>query len=120
MPTLRKKPIVPIKNNPSSDPFDQIIFEGGLRIRHVALDKQLDLIVLVLSNGVVVKSKLSKYPKLNKADEKQLHHWNLISEGVGLEWPGLNEDLSLKGFLKGAYINAALITLQGNQESSLV
>ena len=38
MPTLRKKHIAPVRNKHAVDPFDQIIFEGGLRIRHFATD----------------------------------------------------------------------------------
>ncbi len=120
MPSLRKKHIAPIKDKRSPDPFDQIIFEGGLRIRHVVLDRSLDLIVLVLNNGIVIKSKISDFPRLNKSNEKQLNNWALTGEGVGIEWPELDEDLSLKGFIKSAYINRALLTLQGNQENILI
>ncbi len=118
MSTLRKKNIDPVKNKRGTDPFDQLIFERGLRIRHLLLDKTMDLLVLVLSNGIIIKSKISDFPKLNKASEKQLNNWELISEGVGIEWPGLNEDLSLKGFIKSTYMNSALRTLKGNQEST--
>ena len=73
--------------------------------------------VLVLSNGTVVKSKLSDFPRLNKASLKQLSNWKLISDGVAMEWLDLDEDLSLKGFINTAYLNRALHTLKGNQEN---
>ena len=119
MPTLRKKHIAP-RNKHADDPFDQVIFEGGLRIRHVLLDQDLDLMVLILSNGIIIKSKISDFPRLKRAGTKQLSNWKLTGEGVGIEWPDLNEDLSLKGFIKSAYMNRALHTLQGNQENILV
>jgi len=117
MNTLGKKNKAWIKNKKASDPFDQLIFEKGLRIRHLLLDKGIDLMALVLSNGIIIKSKLSDFPRLRKASEKQLNDWQLISKGVGIEWPGLDEDLSLKGFIKSAYLNRALHTLNGSQEN---
>lgn len=107
----------PIRNKRSADPFDKLIFENGLRIRHLLLYKKMDLMVLVLSNRIVIKSKLSDFPKLAKATVKQLTNWELISDGVGIEWPDLDEDLSLKGFINSAYTNSALRTLTGNQEN---
>lgn len=109
MTTLHKKRIVPIKNKRSTNSVDQIIFEKGLRIRHLLLDRHLDLMVLILSNGILIKSRISDFPKLSKAKEKQLNNWLLTSEGAGIEWPDLNEDLSLKGFIKSAYVNRAFV-----------
>jgi len=119
MNTLHKKRTA-IRNKRATDPIDRLIFEKGLRVRHVYLNRRLNLIVLILSNGAVIKSKLSDFPKLNKANEKQLNKWSLISEGVGIEWPDLDEDLSLKGFIKSAFMDRTLRTLKGNQESILV
>ncbi len=120
MPTFRKKNTTPIKNKRATDPFDQLIFEKGLRIRNMLLDRDLDLMVLILSNGIIIKSKLSDFPRLNKANAKQLDNWSLSGQGVGIEWPELNEDLSLKGFIKSAYLNTALHILEGNQENIFV
>jgi hypothetical protein len=47
----------------------------------------------------------------------QVSFGNLIGEGVAIEWLDLNEDLSLKGFIKSSYLNRALRTLKGNQEN---
>ena len=117
MNTLDRKQGISGRNKKASDPLDKLIFEKGLRIRHLLLDKGIDLMVLVLSNGSIIKCNLSDFPKLRKAKEKQLNHWELIGEGVGIEWPDLDEDLSLKGFVKTAYMNRALRTLKGEQES---
>ena len=105
------------RNKRASDPFDQLIFEKGLRIKHLLLDKGIDLMAMVLTNGIIIKSKLSDFPKLKRATEKQLNHWELISQGVGIEWPDLDEDLSLKGFIKSAYMSRALHALKGNAEN---
>jgi len=121
MRTFRKRYLAqPVRNKRATDPFDQLIFEKDLRIRHLLLDKGMDLMVLVLSSGIIIKSKLSDFPKLSKANQKQLNNWKLISEGVAIEWPDLDEDLSLKGFIKSSYMNRALRTLKGNQENIFV
>ena len=116
MPTFRKKNTTPVRNKRARDPFDQLIFEKGLRIRNMLLDQDLVLMVLVLSNGIIIKSKLSDFPRLNKANAKQLNNWSLSDQGAGIE----NEDLSLKGFIKSAYLNTALHILEGNQENIFV
>ncbi len=117
MNTLNKKNTTRIRNKRATDPIDQLIFEKHLRIRHLLLDKGINLMALVLNNGTIIKSKLSDFPKLRKASETQLKRWELISEGVGIEWSDLDEDLSLKGFIKSAYMNRAVRTLKGEQES---
>lgn len=109
-----------IRNKKSKDPFDKLIFEKGLRIKHVLLDKPLNLMLVVLNNGAVIKSNLSDYPRLKPATPQQLANWCLIADGVGIEWPDINEDLSLKGFINTVYMNKTLKTLKGNQESLIV
>ena len=84
----------------ANDPVDTLIFEEGLRIADIHINKKLDIILLVLSNGMVIKSSLTPYKTLRKASQKNLDNWRLISKGIGIEWVDLDEHLSLKGFLK--------------------
>jgi Protein of unknown function (DUF2442) len=102
-----------IQNKRSADPFDILIFEKGLRIKNVVIDKELDLMLVVLSNGFVIKEMLADYPSLKKATIKNLNSWRLISGGIGISWGKINEDLSLKGFLKNGAINETLRLLNG-------
>ena len=102
-----------IQNKKSSDPFDILIFEKGLRIKNVMIDKDLDLMLVVLNNGFVIKEIISDYPSLKKATVKNLNNWRLISGGIGISWEKINEDLSLKGFLKNGAIQETLRLLQG-------
>ncbi|WP_276500034.1 DUF2442 domain-containing protein [Terrimonas pollutisoli] len=102
-----------IQNKRSSDPFDILIFEKGLRIKNVMIDKDLDLMLVVLNNGFVVKEMLSDYPSLKNASIKNLNDWRLISGGIGISWKKVNEDLSLKGFLKNGALQETLRLLQG-------
>ena len=105
-----------ITNKHSKDPIDKLVFEKGLRIKHLITDKSLNVIVVVLNNGNVLKLKISDIPGLKHANEKQLKNWKLISGGVGIEWEELDEDLSLKGFINSAVLNSALRSLNLNQE----
>ena len=91
-----------ISNKRSADPFDRLIFEKGLRIAQVVTDKKLNLLLVILNNAAVLKMQLSDYQKLSKASQTQLNRWKLISNGVGIEWAGIDEDISLKGIIKAA------------------
>jgi hypothetical protein len=98
----------------AQDPFDILIHEKGLRISNMLLDKTLDLIVVILNNGKVLQSHISYYKRLKEASQEQLNQWRLISNGVGVCWDDLDEDLSVKGFIRTAVLNSALLDLQGN------
>lgn len=87
-----------IVNKKASDPLDQLIFEGGLRIQQVWFDRTLDLIVVLLNNKKVLKRPLSDFDRLATATEEQLT--NFENDGIGIHWPDVDEDLSLRGFLK--------------------
>ncbi|MBU0765571.1 MAG: DUF2442 domain-containing protein [Bacteroidetes bacterium] len=101
-----------ISNKKATDPFDRLIFEKGLRIKRLIIDKELDLIILILNNGKLIKSHISYYSKLKKASQKELESWRLIGGGVGIHWESLDEDLSVKGFIKNSALNTALYNLQ--------
>jgi hypothetical protein len=84
------------------DPIEKMIFEGGLRIKAVHFHKDLDLMLIVLNNGKILKHAISSSPLLKKAKNDQLNNYRLIGKGAGIHWPQLDEDLSLKGFLQEA------------------
>ena|SRR5258708_39748847 len=102
-----------IQNKKSKDPFDNLIFEKGIRIKSLWVDKELDMLVVVLNNGFLVKETLSAYPKLKSASIKDLNKWRLISNGTGITWKTLDEDLSLKGFIKNGALHETLRLLEG-------
>jgi hypothetical protein len=106
----------------SNDSIDRLIFEQKLRIKTLHIDKDLDLLLLIFNNGNVLKVKLSDYPRLKEADNSQLLDWQLINGGVGIRWESLDEDLSLKGFIKTSALNKMMRNLMGqdNDESFVV
>ena len=80
------------------DALDRLIYEEGLRIKHIYFDKELDLMLLVLNNKKVMKRTISEFKRLADATEDQLT--NFENDGIGIHWPDVDEDLSLRGFLK--------------------
>jgi hypothetical protein len=117
MSTSDKRSII----NTSKDPIEKLIIEKGLRIKTLFIEKDLDLLIVVLNNGNVIKFKISIFPKLRNADLKHLQNWELRNEGIGIHWPELDEDLSLFGFLKGLGTETKVkrILLQGLSASLL-
>lgn len=56
--------------------------------------------LVVLNNGKILRRKISASKLLMSAKPEQLNDYRLTGRGVGIHWPQLDEDLSLKGFLK--------------------
>ena len=99
-------------NKKSKNPFDKLIFEEGIRASKLMIDKELDLLLIILNNGKVLKLKLSDYSSLHNASTEDLNKWALTGGGVGVRWECLDVDLSIKGFIKQAALNNALRSLK--------
>ena len=85
--------------------------------------KELDMMVIFLNTHKLINLKISDYPFLKNATQKQLDNWRLIAGGVGVNWEELDEDLSLKGFInsiKSKEERAKLIKLTKKREIEVV
>jgi Protein of unknown function (DUF2442) len=82
------------------DAIERIIFEENLRIEAIDIHPELDLMLIILNTKAVLRQNLSSYKRLKSASKEELLRFELISNGVGVCWPALDEDLSLKGFLQ--------------------
>ncbi|MBO9684060.1 MAG: DUF2442 domain-containing protein [Flavisolibacter sp.] len=82
------------------DSIEHLIYEEGLRIETIDFHPDLDLMLVVLNTKVVLQRHISAYKLLKSADPATLRQFELIGNGTGVHWPSLDEDLSLKGFLK--------------------
>ena len=100
----------PVNKRPT-DPIDRSIIEGGLRIKDVYIDRTIDLLLVVLNNGQVVRSSISDHARLRNAGAAELQRWKLIAGGTGITWPALDEDLSLRGFIQAESIERTLLTI---------
>jgi len=61
-----------------------------------------DSLVVDLMDGRTISVPLSWYPKLLKATPKERAFWEICGGGYGIHWPGIDEDLSTEGLLRGA------------------
>lgn len=55
---------------------------------------------LLLSDGHEITTALSKFPRLQKATDKQRQNWRLIGKGRGIHWADIDEDISVSALLK--------------------
>ena len=88
-----------IENKRSNDPIDRLIYEQNFRIKLVLPVKEQDSLIVFLNNGTHISVHLSSFSRLKNASQEELKNCILISDGIGIEWPSLDEDLSLKGLL---------------------
>lgn len=89
-------------SNDNYDSLEELIYSEEIRIQAIEAYPELDMLLVLLNTGGVLKEPLSAYPLLKEASRDQLQHYELIGQGVGVHWPDLDEDLSLKGFLREA------------------
>jgi hypothetical protein len=103
-----------IVNKRAKDPIEKVIFEKGLRILQVLPVKKQDSLIVFLNNGTPINVRLSQYPRLKKATQPQLDAWKLISNGIGIEWRGIDEDISLKGLIQQLILQNTLRFVAGD------
>ena len=90
------------------DTIEQLIYDEGIKIKEIDVHPDMDMFLVILNTGGVLQEQLSNYPRLHNASLKSLKKYKLIGKGTGIHWPDLDEDLSLKGFLRDAIRNKAL------------
>ena len=82
------------------DAIEQIIFKEGLRITSLEIGPKNDKLLIHLNTNLTFGTPIKNYVRLKNATLKKLKNYRLVGDGVGINWPDLDEDLSLKGFLK--------------------
>jgi hypothetical protein len=58
-------------------------------------------VIVGLVDGRTVLAPISWYPRLRVATRQERRHWRLIDRGAGINWPDIDEDLSVAGLLAG-------------------
>lgn len=106
-----------VTNKRSSDPFEKLIFEKGLRIRQIMSDKNLNTMVILLNNGHALKIPINHFKSLKNATQVDLDKWELIGNGIGIHWQSIDEDLSLKGLIKDAALSSILHRLESKKDT---
>lgn len=59
-------------------------------------------LIVDLMDGRTISAPLAWYPRLLNATSEQRSAWEACAGGYGIHWPGLDEDLSTEGLLRGA------------------
>lgn len=54
-----------------------------------------------LADGRTIVVPLLWYPRLGYATEAERGNWRLIGHGAGIEWPDIEEDVSVESLLAG-------------------
>jgi len=86
--------------NNQYDTIEVMIYEENLRIEAVDIHPDLDIMIVILNTKAILHQNLSAYKNLSKGNKASLMEYELIAGGIGVHWPQLDEDLSLKGFLQ--------------------
>lgn len=55
----------------------------------------------VLADGREISAPLEWFPRLRDADEKQRNEWRFIGNGIGIHWPSIDEDISVRTLMRG-------------------
>jgi hypothetical protein len=58
-----------------------------------------EMLVVRLEDGRELRIPIEWYPSLRDATDAQRQRWEFIGGGVGVHWPDLDEDLSIRGML---------------------
>ena len=76
------------------------VINDDARVR--AVDVTEDLIRAYLVDGRIITVPLSWSWRLTKATPTQRANYRIIGDGVGVHWPDVDEDISVRGMLDGA------------------
>ena len=60
-----------------------------------------DALIVDLSDGRTISVPLAWYPRLLHGKTEERNNWRLIGDGEGVNWPGLDEDISVENLLLG-------------------
>ncbi len=82
------------------DAIEKLIHDEALRIEKVDIHPELDIMLIILNTKAVLHQRLSSHEGLKTQETRALLQYELIGGGTGIHWPLLDEDLSLKGFLR--------------------
>ena len=60
-----------------------------------------DTLTVELSDGRSISAPLAWYPRLLHGTPDERRRWRLIGQGSGINWPDLDEDISVENLLHG-------------------
>lgn len=72
---------------------------GQAVVRNVAVTRES--LVVDLADGRIVSVPTILYPRLAHGSPEEWAHWELISQGQGIHWPLLDEDIHVADLIAG-------------------
>lgn len=67
----------------------------------VQVDVSDDTLTVELADGRTIAVPLAWYPRLSQATTKERTAWRLLAGGRGINWPAIDEDISVTNLLTG-------------------
>ena len=55
----------------------------------------------ILADGREISAPLEWFPRLRDASESDRNNWRFIGNGLGVHWPNLDEDISVRTLMRG-------------------
>ena len=79
-----------------------------------------DTLTVELSDGRAISVPLAWYPRLLHGTLEERSKWRMVGQGVGINWPALDEDISVENLLAGRASGESQRSLKGwlSQRSS--
>lgn len=73
----------------------------AVRFEPLAVDVLVteDALEVVLADGRELSVPLAWFPRLLNASPAERRNWRLIGDGVGINWPDVDEHISVEGLL---------------------
>lgn len=81
-----------------------IMSNSHIPVKAVHVFIQNKLLHIVLSDGRQIATPLSWYEKLANATDEELKNWEISPSGVGIHWPDLDEDISIRPMLSTEFL----------------
>jgi hypothetical protein len=66
-----------------------------------AVEVTAERIVVELDDGRAISAPLAWFPRLMHATPAERQHWELWGSGYAIEWPDVDEHISVEGLLAG-------------------
>ena len=76
----------------------------SVRLDATAVDVSVtnDRLTVVLADGRELSAPLAWFPRLLGATQEQRGKWRLVGRGHGIQWPEIDEDVSVASLLRAA------------------
>ncbi len=62
-------------------------------------------LIVSLVDGRRIYVPLAWFPLLANATPAERNNWEVLGDGQGIHWPDIDEDLSVRGLLKGTWLD---------------